>query len=111
LCHFLASSSGCTTVHFETLQLALEAVLSSVDIRDIWKLLSVAMADMKDPELAKNDLEVVSSTTSSKDAAAPIPREGETEHLPNFEHEKALCWKFDLRMLPMLALMYLFSKS
>jgi MFS family permease len=67
------------------------------------------MTDIKDPELAKNDLEVVSSTTSSKDVAAPVPREGETEHLPNFEHEKALCWKFDLRMLPMLALMYLFN--
>ncbi|KAF2029283.1 MFS general substrate transporter [Setomelanomma holmii] len=67
------------------------------------------MADMKDPELAKNDLEVTSSTTSSKGGVAPIPREGETEHLPNFEHEKSLCWKFDLRMLPMLAVMYLFN--
>jgi hypothetical protein len=67
------------------------------------------MADIKDPELAKNGLEVASSTTSSKDAAAPVPLEGQTEHLPNFEHEKALCWKFDLRMLPMLALMYLFN--
>jgi len=67
------------------------------------------MSVNKDPELAKNDLEAVSSTSSSKDAAAPIAREGETEHLPSFEHEKALCWKFDLRMLPMLALMYLFS--
>lgn len=69
------------------------------------------MSVNKDPELAKSDLEVVSSNASSKDATAPVPREGETEHLPNFEHEKALCWKFDLRMLPMLALMYLFSAS
>jgi hypothetical protein len=69
------------------------------------------MSTTKDPELAKNDLEVTSSVSSSKHAgaAAPIPREGETVHLPNFEHEKALCWKFDLRMLPMLALMYLFN--
>lgn len=61
--------------------------------------------------MGKGDLEVVSSNTSSKGGAVPIPREGETEHLPNFEHEKALCWKFDLRMLPMLALMYLFNVS
>jgi hypothetical protein len=67
------------------------------------------MTDVKDPELAKTDLEVTSSISSSRNAAAPVPIEGETEHLPNFEHEKALCWKFDLRMLPMLALMYLFN--
>lgn len=66
------------------------------------------MSITKDPEIGKGDLEVVSSV-SSKGGAAPVPREGETEHLPNFEHEKALCWKFDLRMLPMLALMYLFN--
>lgn len=68
------------------------------------------MSITKDPEIGKGDLEVVSSV-SSKGGAAPVPREGETEHLPNFEHEKALCWKFDLRMLPMLALMYLFNVS
>jgi hypothetical protein len=68
------------------------------------------MATIKDPEIAKNDLEVTSSvSSSSKHAAAPVPREGETIHLPNFEHERALCWKFDLRMLPMLAVMYLFN--
>jgi hypothetical protein len=72
--------------------------------------LTLTMSTTKDPELAKNDLEVTSSvSSSSKHAAAPVPREGETVHLPNFEHEKALCWKFDLRMLPMLALMYLFN--
>jgi MFS family permease len=65
------------------------------------------MSTAKDPEIGKQDLETVSSISSK--GAAPIPREGETVHLPNFEHEKALCWKFDLRMLPMLALMYLFN--
>jgi hypothetical protein len=65
------------------------------------------MSTAKDPEIGKHDLDTI-STLSSK-GAAPIPREGETVHLPNFEHEKALCWKFDLRMLPMLALMYLFN--
>ena len=69
------------------------------------------MADVKhDPELAKDGLEVTASNTSSKDAVgAPVPISGETQHLPTYEHEKALCWKFDLRMLPMLAVMYLFN--
>lgn len=66
------------------------------------------MSSAKDPELAKNDLEVTSSL-ASKDAGAPVPREGTTQHLPNYEHEKALTWKFDLRILPMLAVMYLFN--
>ncbi|PSN68033.1 MFS general substrate transporter [Corynespora cassiicola Philippines] len=68
--------------------------------------------DTKDPELGKNDLHITASQSSSKDpkdVTAPVPREGQTEHLPSFEHEKALCWKFDLRILPMLAVMYLFN--
>ncbi|KAF2125844.1 MFS general substrate transporter [Dothidotthia symphoricarpi CBS 119687] len=60
----------------------------------------------KDPELAKDDLEVTSSLSSSRNYAAPIQG---SNHELNFEHEKALCWKFDLRILPMLALMYLFN--
>ncbi|KAF2114504.1 major facilitator superfamily domain-containing protein [Lophiotrema nucula] len=62
-----------------------------------------------DPELAKENLHVTESNSSSKDAAAaPVPiEEGETHHLPTYEHEKALALKFDLRILPMLALMYL----
>jgi hypothetical protein len=69
---------------------------------------SFTMATNQDPELAKDGLEVV-TPVSSKGVAGPVPREGETVHLPNFEHEKALCWKFDLRILPMLAIMYLFN--
>jgi hypothetical protein len=69
---------------------------------------SFTMATNQDPELAKDGLEVV-TPVSSKGVAGPVPREGETIHLPNFEHEKALCWKFDLRILPMLAIMYLFN--
>lgn len=71
------------------------------------------MATIKgtDPELAKNGLEVTASNSSSKDndAHAPVVREGETEHLPSFEHEKRLALKLDLRILPVLALMYLFN--
>lgn len=57
---------------------------------------------------AKNRLEVTASKSSS-DANNPIPLEGQTEHLPTFEHEKRLALKFDVRILPMLAVMYLFN--
>lgn len=67
------------------------------------------MATKTDPELAKDGLAITASTGSSHDGTTPVPREGETEHLPDFEHEKALTWKFDLRILPMLAVMYLFN--
>lgn len=65
-----------------------------------------------DPALAKTDLHITESNSSgSKNAPEPVVREGTTEnhHLPSYEHEKALCLKFDLRILPMLALMYLFN--
>jgi hypothetical protein len=65
------------------------------------------MADAQDPELAKdNGLKVTASASSSKQ---PVPLEGTTQHLPTYEHEKALTWKFDIRILPMLAVMYLFN--
>jgi sugar phosphate permease len=68
------------------------------------------MSITKDPELAKDGLEVTTSLSSSKDATGlPIPIEGTTHHLPTYEHEKALTRKFDLRILPMLAVMYLFN--
>jgi len=68
------------------------------------------MADIKAPpsELIKDGLEVTASNSSSKDHDHdhdPIPREGQTEHLPSFEHEQALALKFDVRILPCLALM------
>lgn len=57
---------------------------------------------------AKNGLEVTDSKASS-DGNNPVPLEGQTEHLPTFEHEKRLALKFDVRILPMLAVMYLFN--
>jgi hypothetical protein len=57
------------------------------------------MSLSKDPEIGK------ATSVSSNDATAPVPIEGETQHLPTFENEKALLWKFDLRILPMLAIM------
>lgn len=66
------------------------------------------MAATTDPEIVKNDLHVSASKSSSKDVE-PTVIEGQTEHLPTFEHEKRLCWKFDLRILPTLAIMYLFN--
>ena len=67
------------------------------------------MTTVKDPELAKNGLEVTASNSSSKDGVAQVPRDGTTHHLPSYKHEKALTWKFDLRILPVLAIMYLFN--
>jgi hypothetical protein len=67
------------------------------------------MADTKapPPDFAKDGLEVTASNSSSKDHNGhdPVVREGETEHLPSFEHEQALALKFDVRILPCLALM------
>ena len=65
------------------------------------------MASKSDPEFAKNDLEVTHSNGSSKGPASPTVVEGHSEHLPTYEHEKALCLKFDVRILPVLAVMYL----
>lgn len=65
------------------------------------------MSANRDPELAKTDLKITHSTSSGE--PVPVPVEGESQHLPSFEHERALTWKFDLRMLPMLAVMYLFN--
>lgn len=67
------------------------------------------MATNKDPELAKDTLEITASNSSIKDAPAPVPIAGETVHLPSFEHEKALAFKMDIRILPVLAVMYLFN--
>ncbi|EMD90434.1 hypothetical protein COCC4DRAFT_187005 [Bipolaris maydis ATCC 48331] len=65
------------------------------------------MSENQDPELAKGDgLKVTASVSSSKQ---PVPVEGTTQHLPTYENEKALTWKFDIRVLPMLAIMYLFN--
>ncbi|KZM23610.1 transmembrane transport [Ascochyta rabiei] len=64
------------------------------------------MSAIQDPELAKTDLKVTHSTSSD---AAPVPIEGETQHLATYEHERALTWKFDLRMLPILSFAYLFN--
>ncbi|KAF2637277.1 MFS general substrate transporter [Massarina eburnea CBS 473.64] len=65
-----------------------------------------------DPELTKDGLQVTASNSSSKDHGTvddTIIREGQTEHLPSFEHEKKLALKMDLYVLPVLALMYLFN--
>jgi hypothetical protein len=65
---------------------------------------------MADTTVTKEDLKVTASDTSSKDHDAdPVPRQGETQHLPSFEHERALALKFDFRILPCLAFMYLFN--
>lgn len=62
----------------------------------------------KDNELAKEGVKIRASD-SSDNADSPVPIEGTTYHLPSYEHEAALTWKFDLRILPMLAISYLFN--
>jgi hypothetical protein len=71
---------------------------------------TATMSDSKhpDPELAK-EFSLAKSPSSHSASSQPVPIEGTISHLPTFAHEKSLCWKFDLRMLPMLALMYLFN--
>jgi MFS family permease len=60
-----------------------------------------------DPEIAKETLKT-SSTRSSLKHAGLTTTAVEVQHLlPTYEHEKALVLKFDLRILPMLAVMYL----
>ncbi|KAH7136009.1 major facilitator superfamily domain-containing protein [Dendryphion nanum] len=66
------------------------------------------MANVTDPDILKNNLEVAASQSSSKEIE-PRVVEGTSDHLPSFEHEKRLCLKFDVRILPMLAVMYLFN--
>jgi sugar phosphate permease len=72
------------------------------------------MAAPMDPELSKNPLEVAASKSSTKsteriEGHEPAVLEGHTQHLPTFEHEKRLALKFDVRILPMIAIMYLFN--
>lgn len=71
----------------------------------------MSIAKGTEPELGKNGLEVTASNSSSKDTDGhtPVVREGTTDHLPSFEHERRLALKMDLRLLPVLALMYLFN--
>ena len=47
------------------------------------------------------------SVEEIEDPAAKHPQDVPESHLPTFEHEKRLVLKFDVRILPILALMYL----
>ena len=67
-----------------------------------------------DPELAKTGLQITESNDtklSNKDIPThhhpTVDEHGHVEHLPTYEHEKRLVLKFDMRILPMLAVMYL----
>jgi hypothetical protein len=48
-----------------------------------------------------------SPSSSLKQVPSAAVGQTETHHLPTYEHEKALVLKFDLRILPVLAFMYL----
>ncbi|KAL1632291.1 hypothetical protein SLS56_003706 [Neofusicoccum ribis] len=56
---------------------------------------------------AKTDLKVSSQPSSLKDVSTGAAELAEGAPLPTYEHEKRLVLKFDLRILPVLAFMYL----
>jgi len=62
------------------------------------------MSTKKD-EYTKHGVAIRASDASDN----TVPIEGTTYHLPTYEHETVLTWKFDLRILPMLAMSYLFN--
>ncbi|KKY28234.1 putative mfs transporter [Diplodia seriata] len=55
----------------------------------------------------KTDLKVSSQPSSLKDVSTGNAELADTAPLPTYEHEKRLVLKFDLRILPVLAFMYL----
>lgn len=55
----------------------------------------------------KNDLKVSSQPSSLKDVSTGAAELAVAAPLPTYEHEKKLVLKFDLRILPVLAFMYL----
>ena len=54
-----------------------------------------------------SSLKLKQSVEEIEDPAAKHVQDGPESHLPTFEHEKQLVLKFDVRILPVLALMYL----
>lgn len=56
---------------------------------------------------AKIDHKISSQPSSLKDVATGAAELVEGSPLPTYEHEKRLVLKFDLRILPVLAAMYL----
>ncbi len=62
------------------------------------------MATMKDPEKVSGEDKVGSLSGSDRDI-----RDGYTSVEIDPARERALVWKFDIRILPVLAIMYLFN--
>lgn len=62
--------------------------------------------DKRDPV---EDFDRRPSITSDKDGNTVVEREDGEVFTIDRKAEKALVWKFDLRILPLLALMYLFN--
>jgi hypothetical protein len=63
------------------------------------------------PEFDKSVPVDLKSPSTPSSSLHPVPSalvgDAESHHLPTYEHEKALVLKFDLRILPVLAFMYL----
>ena len=73
------------------------------------KLPAVDVGHTHSPDRAKHDLERTTSITQDADGNTVINREDGEVFVIDRKAERALVWKFDLRILPLLALMYLFN--
>ncbi|OTB00702.1 hypothetical protein M426DRAFT_65404 [Hypoxylon sp. CI-4A] len=71
------------------------------------------MADVKEPSVVDSDLAHIKSATISNnhdvESSHVVYSEETTTEVLDSAAEKALCRKFDLRILPVLAIMYLFN--
>lgn len=72
------------------------------------KLPDIDIDDTKSPD-TKDDLERTVSITQDSNGNTTIQREDGEVFIIDRKAERALVWKFDLRILPLLALMYLFN--
>lgn len=75
---------------------------------DANKLPDVDVGDARSPD-TKVDLERTTSITQDASGNTVIQREDGEVFVIDRKAERALVWKFDLRILPLLALMYLFN--
>lgn len=73
------------------------------------KLPAVEIGDTHSPDRAKQDLEPTTGITQDENGNTVITREDGEVFVIDHKAERALVWKFDLRILPMLAMMYLFN--
>lgn len=72
------------------------------------KLPDIDVGDTHSPD-TKHDLERTTSITQDANGNTVVNREDGEVYIIDRKAERALVWKFDLRISPLLALMYLFN--